>query len=229
MSNTAKILPFKPNTLSTKNGKRKKGPQSTDGVKYFAKKQILLLRRTVRDRAIVSAGKGNVTAQREWLIIDFLTSTGARVAEVADLRCGDVKAGYGQSSVFIRNGKGNKSRTIQIPESLKKHLKSFIAWKASRGEQVGADDYVFIGQRGALSTQGIGQIVKKYLKLLGLYEPGKATHALRHSFATQLYRKERDLRAVQKQLGHSSVQTTQIYAAVLDEDIQRQMKGLWTL
>ncbi len=52
-------------------------------------------------------------------------------------------------------------------------------------------------------------------------------HALRHSYAVEIYRKEKDLRALQKQLGHSTTQTTEIYADVLTEDIQRQLKNLW--
>jgi len=62
---------------------------------------------------------------------------------------------------------------------------------------------------------------------LGLYESGKAAHAFRHSYAVELYRRERDLRCVQKQLGHSSIETTQIYADVLQEDVERQIKNLW--
>jgi integrase/recombinase XerD len=69
--------------------------------------------------------------------------------------------------------------------------------------------------------------VKKYLRQLGLYQSGKIAHSLRHSYAVELYRQWRDLRAVQKQLGHASVQTTQKYADVLTEDIQDYLKGLW--
>ena len=79
-----------------------------------------------------------------------------------------------------------------------------------------------------MTVQAIQQIVKKYLKAIGLYEPGKAAHALRHSYAVALYRRKRDLRAVQKQLGHASIQTTQIYADVTREDIQEQIKGIWS-
>jgi len=138
-----------------------------------------------------------------------------------------LKLGYAESELFIRDGKGSKPRTIQIPESLKKHLKQCLKWKKSRGEPVSEDDHVFVGQRGPWTSQAIQQIVKKYLKALGLYENGKSAHALRHSYAVELYRKEKDLRAVQKQLGHSSVQSTQIYADVTKEDIQGQIKNFW--
>ena len=127
----------------------------------------------------------------------------------------------------MREGKGSKSRTIQIPDSLKAHLKSFLAWKRERGEPTGQDDHLFVGQRGPWTPWAVGQIVKTHLRPLGLYELGKSAHALRHSYAVELYRRRRDLRAVQKQLGHRSVQTTQRYADVLAEDIQEQIKGLW--
>jgi site-specific recombinase XerD len=161
------------------------------------------------------------------MAIDLLTSTGMRVSEAADFRCGDVRAGYGESSVFVRNGKGGKSRTIEIPESLKKHLKGFLSWKVSTGDPVGEDDFLFIGQRGPWTAQAIQQIVKKHLKNLHLYRPGMSAHSLRHSFAVEVYSVEKDLLAVKKLLGHTSLQTTQIYADVLTEDVQRQVKGLW--
>jgi integrase/recombinase XerD len=202
--------------------------RSGDGVKYYTESQIKLLRRTVKNQADLDILRGKVTAVRDWLAIDLITLTGVRVAEAANIRCGDIRVGYGQSELFIRYGKGAKSRTIQIPDSLKTHLKWFLRWKAEIGEAAGHDDFVFIGKRGPWTSQAVQQNVKKYLKRLGLYELGKSVHALRHSYAVQLYRKQRDLRAVQKQLGHSSIQTTQIYADVTVEDIQQQIKGFWS-
>lgn len=200
---------------------------NADGIKYYTEQQIKLLRRTARDKAILDLDRGQVTAVREWLAIDLLTCTGVRVSEAADVRCGDIKAGYGESALYVRNGKGSKSRTVQIPDSLKKHLKQFITWKQSRGEATGQDDFLFVGKRGPWTAQAVQQLVKKYLKALGLYESDKSVHALRHSYAVEFYRQERDLRALQKQLGHASVQTTQIYADVTVEDIRKQIKGLW--
>ena len=200
---------------------------NTDGIKYFTEQQIKLLRRTVRDHAALDIEKNQLTAVREWMAVDLLTCTGLRVAEAANVRCDDVKSGYGESALFVRDGKGSKSRTVQIPASLKAHIKQFIAWKASRGEATGVNDYLFVGQRGAWTAQAIQSLVKKHLKALGLYENDKSVHALRHSYAVEFYRQEKDLRALQKQLGHSSIQTTQIYADVTAEDIQKQIRGLW--
>jgi len=223
MKKSAKVIKLHPVKKATKENRIK----NIDGVKYFNNAQIKQLRRTVRDQADLDIQKGKVTGQREWMVIDVLTSTGIRVSEAANIRCGDIKAGYGQSELFVRDGKGSISRTIQIPDYLKKHLKQFLKWKREHSESTGNDDHLFVGQRGPWSRQAIHQVVKTYLKVLDLCDSGKSAHALRHSYAVQLYRQQRDLRTVQKQLGHVSIQSTQIYADVTKEDIQDQLWGFW--
>lgn len=161
------------------------------------------------------------------MVIDLLTCTGLRVSEAANLRGGDLKIRYGENKVFVRDGKGSISGHVVIPDSLKKHLKSYLKWKRDQGESVGKDDHLFIGQRGPWPSQALQQIVKKYLKQLDLYESGKSVHALRHSYAMELYARDKDLRAVQKQLRHVSIQSTLIYADTTDEEIADQVKGLW--
>jgi integrase/recombinase XerD len=202
--------------------------RSVDGFKYFGALAIKLIRRTARNAAQLAHNKGQSRAIREWMLLDLLTSSGLRESEAADLRCGDIHAGYGESSIFVRHGKGDKSGTVQIPDSLRHHLKSYLTWKQQRGESIKPDDHLFIGQRGGpLSGWAVGAIVKSHLRRLGLYAKGKSAHSLRHSYAVELYRQQKDIRAVQKQLRHASIQTTQKYADVLAEDIQQQIYGLW--
>jgi site-specific recombinase XerD len=198
-----------------------------DTVKYFNTNQINLLRREARNNFLLAQSKNQPTAIREWMALDLLTQTGMRVSEIVDLRCGDINCRYGESEVYVRSGKGSKPRTIQIQESLKTHIRQFIAWKREIGESVGENDFIFIGQRGPWSRQAVQLLVKKYLKQLGLYEKGKSVHALRHSYATELYKNSSDLRAVQKQLGHASITTTQVYADVTKAKIQEHLAGMW--
>ena len=201
--------------------------RNIDSIKYFDESQIRLLRRTVRDKAELALSRGNVTAIREWMLIDLLTSTGLRVSEAANLRCGDLKIGNGDSRLFVRYGKGAKSAHILIPKSLKCHAKRFLRWKEQHGEPTGEDDHVFIGQRGPITMQAIQFTVRKWLKSFGWWEPGKNVHALRHSYGVALYGKKKDLRCVQKQLRHTSILSTQIYADVTEKDIQKQVDELW--
>ena len=219
---TLKVIRF-----PVKPKQQRKAQHCADSFRYFTELQIKLLRRTARDRAALAIQKNSSTAVREWMLIDLLTSTGLRESEAADIRCGNIHVAYGESAVFVRCGKGEKSGTVQIPDSLRQHFRSYLNWKQKRGEPTGNDDYLFVGQRGPWTGWAVGQIVKQHLRRLGLYEKGKAAHALRHSYAVQLYRQQKDLRTVQKQLRHSSVSTTTKYADVLAEDLQEQIKGLW--
>jgi site-specific recombinase XerD len=217
---TATVLQF---PKAKQKAKKQSRIRSVDGVKYFNAKQVKAIRRVVKEKAAT----GKMTAVKEWICIDLLTCTGLRVSEAANLKCGDLKLGYGDSKLLVREGKGSISGHVIIPDSLKKHLKSYLKWKQDHNESTGKDDYLFIGQRGHWTAQAIQQITKKYLKQLNLYEKGKSVHALRHSYAMELYRREKDLRAVQKQLRHVSIQSTLIYADTSDEDLTGQVKGLW--
>lgn len=228
MRSKAHILPFpKPGKMDEGPRRKARPPRTTDTIKYFSRNQIKLLRRTAREQAELDAQKGKITGIREWMAIDLLTSTGLRVSEAANLKCGDLKIGYSDSRIFIHNGKGSISGHIIIHEALKKHLKQFLAFKQANGEGIADEDPLFIGQRGKWTSQAIQQLIKKYLKQLNLYEKGKSAHALRHSYGVELYSKEKDLRAVQKQLRHISIQSTLIYADVTEEAIASQIKGLW--
>ncbi len=95
-------------------------------------------------------------------------------------------------------------------------------------EDVSEDASLFVGQRGGWSVQAVQCLVKKHLRQLGIYQVGKSVHALRHSYAVELYRKKNNLRAVQKQLGHVSVTSTQVYADVSVEDLQEQVCRMWS-
>jgi len=67
---------------------------------------------------------------------------------------------------------------------------------------------------------------KKATRAAGL-NPEYSIHATRHTFGTQLYERTKDLRMVQRQLGHSSIATTTIYAGVSKERTLEAMNGLY--
>jgi len=200
---------------------------TVDGPKYFTESEIKLIMRTARNKSELHLAKGLKTGVRVWMLIDLLTCTGLRVSEAANLTCGDLRIGHGQAEIWVSNGKGNISGTVIIPLALKKHLRAFLQWKQKQGEGTEDADPLFVGQRGHMTDQAVRHIVKKHLKALGLYETGKAVHALRHGYAMALYRREKDLRAVQKQLRHVSIQSTLVYADVSKDEIAAQVKGLW--
>jgi integrase/recombinase XerD len=102
-----KIKPVRKPSKAKRSSRPKKIIKNIDGFKYFTEKQVKMIRRTVRDQAELDHGKGKVTGIREWMVIDILTSTGVRVTESSNIRCGDCKIGYSESEIFVRDGKGS--------------------------------------------------------------------------------------------------------------------------
>jgi site-specific recombinase XerD len=100
------IITFRSGQQTKRERKSRGRIKSVDGIKYFNEKQIKLLRRTAREQAELDEQKGNVTGIREWMVIDLLTSTGLRVSEAANLRCSDLKLGYSECKLYVREGRG---------------------------------------------------------------------------------------------------------------------------
>lgn len=132
-------------------------------------------------------------SERDVLMLRLGAWEGLRRAEIARVHSDDVV----ESSLRIR-GKGDKVRTIPLDPRLRDVI-------------VEAGGWLFPSRSGGhLSADRVGAILRS---LLG--GPWTA-HTLRHRFASRAYAAERDFRAVQELLGHSSVVTTQRYVAVPD-------------
>lgn len=97
-SEASRVIQF-PGTRDKVSPKATRQVTNIDGVKYYTDQQIKLLRRTVRDQSALDLDHNQVTAVREWMAIDLLTSSGLRVSEAANVRCGDIKTGYGESAL----------------------------------------------------------------------------------------------------------------------------------
>ncbi len=187
-------------------------------IRYLTTEELTRLRRYAEARATQANDAGTVTAVRAWTLLDTLLCSGLRASEIAALRIGDCLLGYGQSALVVRHGKGNKQREVFIPQELKTHLKAFLAWKATRGEDISDRAFVFVGQRGPLTRFGVWEAVKRLMASVGL-DARYSTHSCRHTYATHLYRASGgDLEVVQEQLGHANIKTTTIYAKVTKED-----------
>ncbi|MFT4311264.1 MAG: tyrosine-type recombinase/integrase, partial [Candidatus Woesearchaeota archaeon] len=138
------------------------------------------------------------------LIIKMLYSSGLRVSELVNLKWNDIE--FDQNSGWVRSGKGSKDRLIIFSENLLEELKSFR----------NSSEYVFEGRNGPLTTKNIQNIVRTTAKRAKINK--KVTpHTLRHSFATHLLENGTDIRIIQDLLGHSNLQTTQIYTHISSE------------
>lgn len=136
------------------------------------------------------------------LLIKMLFMTGARVAEFVSVKVEDFF--FDELMILIENGKGGKSRYVPILPELAQELKTHL-----NGRQTG---YIFESNRHTkFTTRRIQQIVKDTADRAGITKKVHP-HLLRHSVSTFLLEKGMPLEQIQKFLGHSKIETTQIYA-----------------
>lgn len=149
-------------------------------------------------------------------ILELLYSCGLRVSELCDITLNQIHLEQG----FLRCiGKGDKERMVPIGgqaiQTLQQYLQLVRAqWQKKR------QPYVFINHRGnPLTRQYVHVLIKNKLIEQGLDERLSA-HSFRHSFATHLLDGGADLRIVQELLGHSDIQTTQIYTHIQNKRLK---------
>ena len=86
-------------------------------------------------------------------------------------------------------------------------------------------DLVFsTGAGNRLDPRNIRTMASNYAKKARITDKNVSPHTSRHTFATDLYRRTKNLRLVQKALGHSSLSTTQISTHIVDEVMEEAMK-----
>ena len=151
-------------------------------------------------------------ALRNHLLLEFLYYTGARVSEVARLTWKDIKSnrnGLGQVTLF---GKGGKTRTVLLPNSLYRDL---LATRTSRDPETA----VFASRKGfkPLQARQIRKIVNDTAAEAGL-SGSVSPHWLRHSHASHSLDRGAPPQLVQQTLGHQSLQTLTRYAHARPSD-----------
>ncbi len=151
---------------------------------------------------------------RDYCILTIFLNCALRLSELVNLNLEQIE----KETVQII-GKGNKERRIFLTPATKKAV---FSWLEMRKSMNPATNALFITKQGTrVTNRGVQDIVKKYLKKAGLGDRGLSTHKLRHSAATTMFRYGHvDIRTLQVILGHESLNTTQIYTAVDNEQLQ---------
>ena len=145
-------------------------------------------------------------ASRNRLIIKIILYTGIRVSEALNIDLKDFTKD-GDSYIIQVRGKGNKPRIVMIKEHVIQN--DLSNWKDLR---VCNSNLLFCNQKGNILTQAyISRLVEKILLSVGIRKDKNGAHMLRHTFATLLYQKNKDLILVQESLGHADINTSRIY------------------
>lgn len=166
---------------------------------------------------------------RDKTILILLYDSAIRVSELRELTLGSLK--LNETIPYIRvHGKGDKERIVSITDKTVEHLKRYI--KLYHSETNG--DYplfytVIKGNLSAMSTGNVERILNKYAEKIRPDHPGLPQklypHMLRRTRACGLYQNGVELELVSRILGHTSTQTTRIYASPSIEMLKKAMEN----
>lgn len=146
---------------------------------------------------------------RNIAVIELLFATGMRISELCSLKPGDVDMTSGNINIY---GKGAKERKIQVGNP--KVTRALKLYCAEFSEYINYSGYFFTNHlKHRLSEQSVREMINKYCSIAGI-NLHITPHMFRHSFATYLLEEDVDIRYIQNMLGHSSIQTTEIYTHV---------------
>ncbi|MBT3355933.1 tyrosine-type recombinase/integrase [bacterium] len=167
---------------------------------------------------LIQATEGmSFATARNRAILLLLFSSGLRVSELVNLNRDNIDLVRKEFSII---GKGSKIRIVFISDGAKGAIEYYL----SKRNDLDPALFVRLPKKNDLSdlritTRSIQRIVVSCAKKAGILK--KVTpHVLRHSFATNLLQNGADIRSVQALLGHSSINTTQIYTHVTNEGLK---------
>lgn len=156
-----------------------------------------------------------LNTNRNRLILKLIIFTGIRVGEALNLKRKDLSAEGELYHIRIR-AKGNKYRVVMIKRHLIDELLKNIAIN-----YINKEGYLFINKKGERLTQAyVSRIVEQVLFKAGIRKAKNGAHMLRHTFATMLYKHQKDLVLVQETLGHANLNTSRIYTHFDNEKLK---------
>lgn len=146
-------------------------------------------------------------------IIMLAFDCGLRVSEVVNLKITDIKSNVMQ--VQIRQSKGRKDRYVKLTTIMLYFLREYA-------KEYRPKEYLFYGQKNApqYSVRSCQELLETYRLKAGIKRHIKF-HEQRHGYAMILLENGTDLHVIQKNLGHNSPKTTELYTRMNNKIIQR--------
>jgi integrase/recombinase XerD len=147
---------------------------------------------------------------RDVAILELLYASGLRATELCQLKLRDVNLDVGCVRVL---GKGSKERIVPLGRAAADAISRYIREDRPKFAR-DHTEMLFLSRTGKpMERIGLWMLVEKYGRRSGLLK-AVSPHTLRHCFASHLLGGGADLRVVQELLGHSDINTTQIYTHV---------------
>ncbi|MEI6070143.1 MAG: tyrosine-type recombinase/integrase [Methylococcaceae bacterium] len=154
---------------------------------------------------------------RELALFNLAIDSKLRGCDLVTLRISDVAQSNRVSSrAIIMQQKTHRPVQFEITEQTRDSLEAWI-----NQAKLKSDQYLFpsrIHSSPHLSTRQYARIVEHWVKSIGLNPTAYGTHTMRRTKATLVYRRTKNLRAVQLLLGHSKLESTVRYLGIEVDD-----------
>lgn len=154
------------------------------------------------------------TDWRTWAIVNWVLGTGNRAATICDVRLNDIN--YSKREIALGHTKNKKAQIIPLSSSLETVLKEYVRmWR----KDAPIDAWLFpnVGE-DKLTTNALRHAFARYCGSRGVDRTN--IHGLRHNFAKGWVQNNGNMFALQKILGHSSLDMTRKYVKLFSEDIK---------
>lgn len=119
--------------------------------------------------------------------------------------------------VHVRKGKGSKERFVPIGESIKQDFKDWLSVRDEYLKRPGEQAFLLSPRGNRISGNALLIRLKRLVETAGINKE-IGLHSLRHSIATHLLQQGMSLENVSRFLGHSSLENTQIYTHLKEEN-----------
>jgi len=154
---------------------------------------------------------------RELALFNLAIDSKLRGCDLVGLRVRDVSHGHLiLKRALIMQQKTQQPVQFEISQQTRKSLKAWIEYK-----QLSTHEYLFpsrIAVGDHLSTRQYARIVDSWIKAIGLDASAYGTHSMRRTKASLIYKRTKNLRAVQLLLGHTKLESTVRYLDIEVED-----------
>ena len=168
-------------------------------------------------KALYNACGGDVLGIRDKATLAVYYGCGLRRNEGVNLDVNDILPG--KNLLFVRKGKNYRERYVPMTESVKEDILNYIDFARPILEMKPAEA-LFLNSRGSRITAGMLAERLQQLKHKAGINKEAGMHTLRHSIATHLLQSGMKLAQIKRFLGHSSLESTQIYTHLVHEETE---------
>jgi site-specific recombinase XerD len=175
-------------------------------------------------KALYAAAGSGTLGMRDTAMLDIYYGCGLRRSEGEALQVQDLQLEKGL--LYVRKGKGYKQRLVPVAAAVGLRLHNYLEYaRPVLMKQQTEDFFIHSRKGGKLSSKQLYHRLKKLLEVSGLAltKPGAGLHTLRHSIATHLLESGMSLEDISKFLGHSTLESTQIYTHIVHEEADRDV------